>query len=131
MFQDIIDIDFPLFHLSMQDFIEVRGPKSSASLYELLLKFESQRSEMNHLRQRTFHDNQFTNEGEIKIFEMVTEIMHIMIMELAGICQMMILVIDIAVTLKIVILIELEYLVMLIEIVVQISEVVLVIEVMV
>lgn len=50
-----------------------------------------------------------------------------MIMELGGMCQVPILVINIVVTLEIIILIELEFLVMLIEIVVQISEAVLVI----
>lgn len=36
-----MNIELPLFHISIQDFIDMKEPKNSAELYELLLKYES------------------------------------------------------------------------------------------
>lgn len=39
-FEKLIDINLSPFRVSIQDFIEIREPKNSTELYQLLLKYE-------------------------------------------------------------------------------------------
>lgn len=63
-FDELADIILPLFHVSIQDFIEKKTAKNSCKTYELLLKYENRQisdpgGELVNPRQRGTRSNQF------------------------------------------------------------------------